>query len=79
MHINPAAKIIKKFATNDHPGTYFIARLLGITQHAVRKWRVSKDSGGSDGVIPEKYRDIILRYANSKKIKMTAKEFLKMR
>lgn len=51
-------------------GVTSTAKLLGITQGAVSRWLASNELYGTNGIIPRRYWDDILAFAQKHKIKI---------
>jgi hypothetical protein len=56
--MEPAQTIIKKFG-----GPSALADLLGIHRTRVSAWQRSRDSDGTDGRIPQKHHDRLMKLA----------------
>lgn len=58
--MEPASTIIKRCG-----GPTKVANHLGIHRTRVHAWRSSKDKGGTDGIIPMKHAQVLLRDAEA--------------
>jgi hypothetical protein len=69
--MEPAASIIKKLG-----GEAVVAAVTGRADTAPYRWQYSREKGGTDGLIPQKYHLALLEYAGQHGIDLSAADFL---
>lgn len=69
--MEPASAIIKRFG-----GPSELASLLGVHRTRVSNWQRPRASGGTGGLIPQRYHPTLLDYAARKGIALGAADFL---
>lgn len=72
--MEPASGIIKKFG-----GEAAIASITGTAYTAPYRWQASRDKGGTDGLIPQRYHQLLLDQARARNIDLRAEDFLPVR
>jgi hypothetical protein len=69
--MQPATNVIEKVG-----GVAVMAEITGVHRTRVYGWMRPKDSGGTDGLIPQKHHPAILAFAREKAIAISAEDFL---
>lgn len=69
--MEPAATIIKQFG-----GPSELAALLGVHRTRVSNWQRQRASGGTGGLIPQRYHPALLDHAQRKGVALAAADFL---
>jgi hypothetical protein len=69
--MEPASSIIKKLG-----GEAIVAAITETAYTAPYRWQAPRAKGGTGGTIPQRYHRVLLDYARSKDIPLTAADFL---
>lgn len=69
--MEPASRIIEKLG-----GVAVVSKITKTASTAPYRWQHSREKGGTDGLIPQRYHRVLLDFANENKIELTAEEFL---
>lgn len=69
--LEPATSIIRKFG-----GPEKVAAVVGTTSGQVRRWRHSKETGGTGGAVPHWHIPKLIEYAKENRIKVRAEDFI---
>lgn len=71
--MNAAKRVIMKLG-----GDRAVARLLGVHPTTVIRWRISKERGGTGGLIPSWHQATLLRLAAERGIELSPADFFDM-
>jgi hypothetical protein len=71
LGMEPAQTIIAKLG-----GPGVVAGVVKVHRTRVSNWKRPRTSGGTDGLIPQRYHRPLLDYANEKSIELNAEDFL---
>lgn len=71
MHCEPANSIITKFG-----GPEAVAAIVEATPGQVRRWRRSKEKGGTGGAVPHWHIGKLMLAAQARRIRLKADDFL---
>lgn len=69
--MEPAQTIITKLG-----GPGVVAGVVKIHRTRISNWKRSRESGGTDGLIPQRYHRTLLDYASENSIELSAEDFL---
>jgi hypothetical protein len=69
--MEPADSIIAKFG-----GPNRVAGIVKVHRTRVSKWKSPRESGGTGGLVPQRYHRTLLDYAAEQSIPFSAEEFL---
>jgi hypothetical protein len=67
--LNPAANVVQALG-----GVRATARIVDCSPGAVSRWMMTRDKRGTEGRVPQKHWEKILRHARSNKVKVTLKD-----
>ena len=70
--MDPAQTIIDKLG-----GPTLVAGIVGIHRTRVSSWQRSRETGGTDGRVPQNHIPVLLEYARKHGIELTAEDFLR--
>lgn len=71
MKCEPATSIINKFG-----GPEAVAAIVDATPGQVRRWRYSKEKGGTGGAVPHWHIPKLMAAAVKRKVRIRAEDFL---
>lgn len=74
MRCEPANTIIRKFG-----GLSALAEVVGKAPHTVMRWRMPREKGGTDGIIPHWHHDAIVEAAEAREIDLSDTGFVPVR
>jgi hypothetical protein len=75
--LNPAYTVIKSFEKAGEDGLTRVARIVGRSRDAVRRWTYPKESCGTGGGIPRKHYQALLAAAVSDGVPLTLDQLVK--
>lgn len=70
MHCEPANSIITKFG-----GVDAVAAIVDTTAGQVRRWRRTKEKGGTGGIVPHWHVEKLVSAAQARRIKLKPADF----
>ncbi len=71
MHCEPANSLIMKFG-----GPEAVAAIVDTTPGQVRRWRRTKEKGGTGGAVPHWHIEKLTTAAQERRIKVRAEDFM---
>lgn len=71
LAMDPASKIIERLG-----GEAKVAEITGMAFTAPYRWQHDKSKGGTGGLIPQAHHRVLLDYARTNNIDLTAEDFL---
>jgi hypothetical protein len=72
--MEPAKSIIRKLG-----GEVAVAAITKTASTAPYRWQYSREKGGTDGLIPQRYHRTLLDYAAANGVDLRAEDFLPVR
>lgn len=69
-HLEPATTVIKKLG-----GVEATAAIVGVDCSRVRRWRLPRESGGTNGLIPARHHEALLSWARKHHKGLSYKDF----